>query len=86
MALRIGLALVVLGSIVWLAIPAAPLLSASAAEAAGLATVLFIVAEVTFWGGVALAGKDAWTTVRSNPWRQLPAALWAAFRDGRTTA
>lgn len=83
MALRVGLLLALIGTAVWLAIPVAPLVAETAAEAGILASALWVGSEVLFWGGVALAGKDAWSTVRSNPWRRVPGVLWSVMRDGR---
>lgn len=83
MLLRIGLTFVIVSSAPWLAIPTAPLLAGSAAEAALIATGLWAASSILFWGGVALAGRDAWATVRAHSWRALPGALWRAVRDGR---
>lgn len=83
MALRLGLGLATIGTVAWCLVPATPLWAESAAEAGSDALVLFVASEVLFWGGVAVAGRDAYTTLKQRRARELPGALWRALRTGR---
>ncbi len=56
-ATKIGLALAVLGCILWLGLLAIPFLDLSVGQKAALGVVVFVVAEVLFWGGTLLAGR-----------------------------
>lgn len=75
MLFRIGLIAIVLSFVPWLAIAAAPLLGLSLAASAGLVAGALVGAEVLFWSGLALAGKDTWRTVKARGWRRAPREL-----------
>jgi hypothetical protein len=47
---------------------------------------LLVGAEVAFWLGLALAGRDTWTLAKQHGWRGVPKALWRVLRDGRLPA
>jgi hypothetical protein len=67
-------------------IAAAPLLGLSLGASAGLVTVLAVVAEVLFWVGLALAGKDTWQTIKARGWRRAPRELGRLLVHGRPQA
>jgi len=46
------------------------------------ATMQAICAELLFWGGVTLAGRDTWRLVRSHGWRGTPARMLGVMRTG----
>ncbi|HVH20969.1 MAG TPA: transporter suffix domain-containing protein, partial [Pseudonocardia sp.] len=66
MLFRVGLIAIVLSVVPWLAIGVAPLLGLSLGASAGLIGVSLVVAEVLFWTGLALAGKDTWQTIKAR--------------------
>ncbi len=57
---KLGLVLIVVSFLPWIAIPTlVPLLPLSIAQKALLVPVLLVVAEVFFWVGLVLVGKEA---------------------------
>lgn len=85
MLFRIGLVAIVLSFVPLLAIALAPFLGLSLGASAGLAAGLAVGAEVLFWGGLALAGKETWQTVKARGWRRAPRELARLFVQGRPT-
>jgi uncharacterized membrane protein YfbV (UPF0208 family) len=65
---RVGIVLIVLSVLPWAAMPflAMPFMGLSATQAGVAAGVLFVVAEVLFYAGIALAGKEAYTRLKSR--------------------
>ena len=55
---KTGLALVVLGCILWFGLLAIPFLELSVGQKAALAAVVFGLVQVLFWGGSLLAGRE----------------------------
>ena len=80
---RVGLIAIALSFLPWVAIAVAPLLGLSLAARAGLVTGLLVVAEVLFWAGLALAGKETWQTVKARGWRHAPRELLRLLVRGR---
>ncbi len=80
---RVGLVAIVLSFVPWLAIAVIPLLGLSLAGVAGLIAGSLVVAEVLFWTGLALAGKDTWQTIKSQGWRRAPRELARLLVSGR---
>jgi hypothetical protein len=83
---RIGVLLLVLSAVCWLVIPAVPLLGLPGAGTAVTVGVLVVGAEVVFWLGLVLAGRDTWKLAKAHGWRKVPAALWRVLREGRQPA
>ena len=83
MLFRAGLIAIVLSLVPWLAIAAAPLLGLSLTAGAGLVAGALVAAEVLFWVGLALAGKDTWQTIKSRGWRRAPRELLRLLVHGR---
>jgi hypothetical protein len=83
MLFRLGLVAIVLSFLPWLAIAAAPLFGLSLGASAGLVAGLAVAAEVLFWAGLAMAGKDTWQTIRARGWRRAPRALGRLLVHGR---
>lgn len=83
MLLRLGIAAILLSILPWPLIAALPLLDLSNGDRAMYAGILFVIAEVLFYGGILLAGKDVWKAARSGGLRRLPLTLWRHLRDGR---
>lgn len=74
---RVGLGLVLLSCLLWLLLACVPLLPMSGAKKALWASVVFLAAEITFWLGAALAGKE----VVQRYWERLhPKNLWKRRR------
>jgi hypothetical protein len=73
--------LIVLSCLCWVVIPLLLLFTglSGAVWAGGIA----VVAEVSFWLGLVLAGRDTWKLARAHGWRGVPKALWHTFRTGR---
>ena len=86
MLFRVGLIAIVLSFVPWLAIGVAPLLGLSLGASAGLVGVSLVVAEVLFWVGLALAGKDTWKTIKARGWRRAPRKLTRLLIHGRPPA
>lgn len=90
MLLRVGVLLIVLSLLPWIALAALPFLGLGGARAAATAGGLVIAAEVLFWCGLALAGRETWQTARAHGWRAVPRELWRLLlrgrREGRTSA
>jgi hypothetical protein len=83
---RVGLIALVLSFVPWLLVAATPLLGLTLGGAAGWVAGSLVAAEVLFWAGLALAGKDTWQTVKAQGWRRAPRALARLFVDGRAAA
>lgn len=83
MLFRIGVGLMASSIVPWLLLPLVPFLPLTAAQAGALAGALLVSAELVFWPGLALAGKDAWQAAKARGWRQLPAAMAEMLRTGK---
>lgn len=66
---RIGLIAILVSFLSWLAIAGVPLLGLRAGAIVAVVAALAILAEVLFWAGLALVGKDTWQAIRSHGWR-----------------
>ena len=86
MLFRLGLIAIVVSVVPWLAIAGAPLLNLSLSATGGLVAGALVVAEVLFWAGLALAGKDTWQTIKVRGWRRAPRALVHLLVHGRPVA
>ena len=86
MLFRVGLIAIVLSFVPWLAIAAAPLLGLPLGASAGLVAGSLVVAEVLFWAGLVLAGKDTWQAIRARRWRRAPRELARLLVHGRPAA
>lgn len=86
MLFRVGLIAIALSFVPWLFIAAAPLFGLSIGAGAGLVAGLLVVAEVLFWAGLALAGKDTWQAVKARGWRHAPQELGRLLVHGRLVA
>ena len=64
-----GIALMVFASILFLCIPVVPFLDIDSKTKITISTILFILGEITFWGGGLLVGKELFTKYKSylNP-------------------
>ncbi|CAM2956004.1 transporter suffix domain-containing protein [Skermania piniformis] len=83
MLLRVGVSLILLSFIPWLTLVVAPLAGVSLASGAGLVAAAVVVAEIMFWSGLALAGKDTWQSVKANGLRRAPRELARILVVGR---
>ena len=86
MLFRLGLIAIVLSFVPWLAVAAAPLLGLSLGASAGLVGGSLVVAEVLFWAGLAMAGKDTWQTIKAKGLRRAPRELGRLLVHGRPEA
>jgi hypothetical protein len=73
---KLGLGLIVVSFMPWLAIFFVPSLALTLAQKAALVPILVIIAEVMFWLGVLIVGKEAAQKYRQylnivTWWRQL---------------
>jgi hypothetical protein len=82
-AVRVGAGLIVLSLLGWLMIPLVPVVGFRGGAALTAAAVLVVLAEILFWLGVVLIGRQTWELARSHGWRQVPAQLWRLLRYGR---
>jgi hypothetical protein len=83
---RIGVLLLVLSVVCWLLIPLVPLAGLRGVAAASAVGGLVVGAEVVFWLGLVLAGRDTWKLAKEHGWRAAPRALWRVLRDGKAPA
>jgi hypothetical protein len=67
--LRAGIVLMILSAILFLCIPVVPFLAIDNKIKISISTILFILGEVTFWGGGILVGKELFSKYKSyfNP-------------------
>lgn len=80
---RLGILLMLLSCIPWIMIPAVPWLADGMDARAQLGAGLFVLAEVLFWVGVPLAGKEVLATIRAQGWRKMLPELLKKLRAGR---
>lgn len=55
---EIGTYAIALSFLIWFALPLIPMLGLPGPQSLALATVGFLLTELAFWGGVALAGRS----------------------------
>jgi hypothetical protein len=70
---QLGVVLIVVSCLVWLAIAAVPLLPLTLAQKAAIVPGLLILGELLFWGGALLVGKEV--AERYRHWLN-PRYLW----------
>jgi len=85
MLVRLGAGLIAASCLLWVVLLLVPLVPGSVAQRAARGGVIFLSAEILWWVGVAMIGREAWRVVRSQGWRRLPGALWQLLRHGRAT-
>lgn len=73
---KLGLSLIIVSFVPWIAILIVPSLALTLAQKAALVPILLIIAEVIFWSGILVVGKEAATKYRqylnfNALWRQL---------------
>lgn len=83
MLFRLGVALIVLSFVPWIFVAGTFLVGVSLTTGAGFVGGSLVGAEVMFWGGLALAGKDTWQAVKAAGWRGAPGELARLFVEGR---
>jgi len=81
---RMGLIAILVSFLSWLAIAGVPLLGLRADASVAAVAALAILAEVLFWAGLALVGKDTWQAIRSHGWRRAPGQLIHLLVQGRS--
>lgn len=86
MLFRLGVGLMGSSIVPWLMLPVVPFLPLSGGQSGALAGGLLLSAELIFWPGLALAGKDAWQAAKARGWRQLPSAMLEMLRTGKPVA
>jgi hypothetical protein len=79
---RLGVVLLLLSAMCWLLVPAVPFAGLGGAGSASAVAALLVVAEVMFWLGLVLAGRDTWKLARQHGWSGVPRALWRVLREG----
>ena len=67
--LRLGIFLMILSVILFLSLPVVPFLAIDNKTKITASTFIFILAEITFWGGGLLVGKELFSKYKSyfNP-------------------
>lgn len=78
-AKALGFGLLVLSGILWLAIPGVPFLPLSTEGKGIVVAALLILAEVAFWLGLVLVGKEYADRIR-----KIPGRIVAWFKPGKT--
>lgn len=81
--IRIGVLLIVLSFACWLLIAGVPFAGLGGGVTAAVIVGLAVGAEVIFWLGLVLAGRETWRLAREHGWRGVPAALWLVLRTGK---
>lgn len=80
MTLKLGISLILASALPWLALPLAAWWAPSVAAKVAWSTGLLVAAEVLFWGGVALAGREVWAAAKQAGWRRVVPELWEKLR------
>jgi hypothetical protein len=80
---RLGIVAIIASFLPWLAIALAPLMGLSLTGAAGVVGAAVLTAELLFWTGLALAGRDTWRAIKADGWRRAPRALARLLARGR---
>lgn len=67
--LRLGIFLIILSVILFLSLPVVPFLAIDNKTKVSASTIIFVLAEVTFWSGGLLVGKELFSKYKSylNP-------------------
>ena len=63
---KLGFGLIIVSFVPWVAILFVPSLALTLAQKAALASILAIIAEVIFWLGILIVGKEAATKYRQS--------------------
>jgi hypothetical protein len=63
---KVGFGVMVLSLVLWIALPVVPFLPLAPKQKAFWALVVFVAAEVTFYLGLALVGKEAYRRFRDR--------------------
>ncbi len=82
-AFRFGVLVIVISFVPWLALAVLPFAGLDGADTGVLVAVAVIVAELLFWAGTAVAGRQVWQVIRRIGWRRAPVALLRMFTSGR---
>ena len=77
MMIRAGVLLIVLSFVCWLLIVFVPVLGLDGGGTFAAIAGLAVAAEVVFWLGLVLAGRETWKLAKANGWRGVPVALWS---------
>lgn len=77
---KLGLGLIIISFVPWVAILFIPSLALTLAQKAALVPILAIIAEVIFWLGILIVGKEAATKYRQYLNFN---ALWRQFKKWR---
>ena len=64
--LRLGIFLIILSVILFLSLPVVPFLAIDNKTKITASTVIFILAEITFWSGGLLVGKELFSKYKSH--------------------
>ncbi|SIH92567.1 transporter suffix domain-containing protein [Mycobacteroides abscessus] len=83
MLFRVGIALIVLSIAPWLWLCAALFFGVSLTAGVGLSAAAAVAAEVMFWSGLAVCGKDTLKAVKCSGMRRAPRELVRLFFHGR---
>jgi hypothetical protein len=83
---RLGVVLLLLSALCWLLVPAVPFTGLGGGAATAVVGALVVGAEVVFWLGLVLAGRDTWRLAKQHGWRGVPRALWRVLREGKPSA
>ena len=84
LALRFGVGLVAASFVCWIGVLGAPIIGRLSSVRTGVtvAGTSFVIAEVTFWIGLALMGRDSWAAAKKHGWRRLSGVLWEMLLHG----
>lgn len=80
---RIGVLAIVISFLPWLALAVLPFAGLGGADTGVFVAVALIVAELLFWAGTAVVGRQVWQVIRRTGWRRAPAMLWRMLVSGR---
>ncbi|MEX0992571.1 MAG: transporter suffix domain-containing protein [Solirubrobacterales bacterium] len=82
MALRLGIGMIIAALVAPLTILVVPFFGVMGSQLTAYATMIAICAEVMFWGGIALMGRDTWRAIRDHGWRRTPRRILEVVRAG----
>jgi len=68
---KIGVLLILSSFLPWLVLPVAAWFASTPEDKAAWSGGLLVLAEVLFWSGTLLSGREVWAAVKSARWKKV---------------
>ena len=79
-SLKVGVLLILSSFLPWLVLPVAAWFAPTPEDKAAWSGALVVLAEVLFWSGTLLSGRDVWGAVKSAGWKKVIPELLKRLR------